>query len=116
MVTVGEFMKKVVLPIVIVGALLLLFKPMYMNDGKLNILNLWILVGIPFGMRRMCLWLIPRNYDIAGAIGIVAVNFIVGGLIGGVVVVVQLVQAVWYCLKCIAYGFRKNKYRSNVSN
>lgn len=116
MVTFGEFMKKVVLPVAVVGALLLLFRPIYMSDGKLNILYMWILVGIPFGVRRMFLWLIPRNYDIGGAIGIIALNFIVGGLIGGVMVVVQLAQAVWYCLKCVAYGLKKTSSRSYESS
>jgi len=108
MVTVGEFFKKVVLPVVLIGLLLLLFKPLYMSDGEMNYLYMWILVGIPFGMKRMCMWLIPWNYGIAGTVGIIALNFIIGGLIGGVVAVVYMVQAVWYCLKCIAAIFGRS--------
>jgi uncharacterized membrane protein YccC len=107
-----EFMKKVFLPVVLIGLLLLLFKPIYIVDGEVNILYLWLLVGIPFGMRRMCLWLVPKNYGISGTVGIIAVNFIIGGLIGGAVAVFQLIQAVWYCLKCILPLFRKKEHLS----
>ena len=99
MMTFGDFFKKVILPIALIEILLLFFNHLYMVDGEVNIFYLWILVGIPFGMRRMCLWLIPKNYDIGGAMGIIAVNFVVGGLIGGFVALIQIVQAIWYCLK-----------------
>jgi len=33
----------------------------------------------------MFVWLIPHGYDIAGTVGIVALNYIEGGLIGGVI-------------------------------
>lgn len=100
-----EFIKKVILPVGLVGLLLLLFYPIYMVDGKLEFLYLWLLVGIPFGMRRMCIWIVPINHDMTATAGIIALNFIVGGLIGGIVVIVQLLQAVWYCLNCISSIF-----------
>jgi len=34
-------------------------------------------------IHRMCLWLVPTKFDLAGTIGVVAVNIIVGGIIGG---------------------------------
>ena len=52
-----------------------------------------------FWYRKMFLWLVPRNYDIAGTVGIWAVNFIVGGLIGGVVLIWRLACAVFYLFK-----------------
>ena len=94
-----EFFRKVILPITLIGILLLLFKPIYMVGGKVDIFYLWLAVGIPFGMQKMFVWLIPRNHDIGTSIGIIAVNFIVGGLIGGVVAVIRVLQALWYCLK-----------------
>ena len=48
----------------------------------------WILVGCPYGIRKMCLFLVPKNFGIAGSMGILALNCIVGGLIGGIIVVV----------------------------
>ena len=40
----------------------------------------------------MCMILIPKNFGIAGSIGILALNCIVGGLIGGVVVILRMVM------------------------
>lgn len=106
MVTVGGFFKKVVLPIAAIGLLLLLFKPIYMVDGTVDFFYLWLLVGIPFGMRKMCMWFIPHNYDIGGTAAIFALNFIIGGLIGGGVAIVRIIQAIWYCMRCVGHGIK----------
>ena len=50
----------------------------------------WILVGFPFVIRRMCMILIPKNFDIAGSMGVLALNAVVGGLIGGVVLIIKV--------------------------
>lgn len=76
-----DFLKKVVLPVGLVGLLLLFFRPLYMAGGELNYFYLWLLVGIPFGMRRMCLWIVPLNHDMTATAGIVALNFILGVLL-----------------------------------
>lgn len=52
----------------------------------------WILAGCPFGIRKMCLWLVPSNFDIGGSMGILALNCIIGGLIGGVVLIVKIIS------------------------
>ena len=57
-------------------------------------------LGFP-SIRRMFFWLVPHGYDIGGTVGIIAVNFIVGGLIGGVNLTWRLVVAVWYILLTI---------------
>lgn len=107
MVTGMEFLKKVVLPVGLIGMLLMFFRPLYLVGGELNYFYLWLLVGIPFGIQRMCLWIVPLNHYLTAAAGIIALNFIVGGLIGGVVAVVQLLLAAWCCLKCIKYGIKR---------
>jgi hypothetical protein len=42
----------------------------------------------------MFLFLIPRNFGIAGGVGILALNVIVGGLIGGVVILFTVTKIV----------------------
>ena len=49
----------------------------------------WIMVGCPYGIRKMCMFLIPRNFGIAGSMGVLALNCIVGGLIGGIVLIIK---------------------------
>lgn len=77
------FLKEVLLPIALAFCLASFLKPIYMPDGVCDYFLMWICVGLPFGIRRMCLWLVPSGYGISGSVGIFALNLIIGGLIGG---------------------------------
>lgn len=63
-----------------------------MDDG-FNYYLYWILCGFPFGIRRMCMLLIPRNFGIAGSMGVLAVNAIVGGFIGGFILIATAIRS-----------------------
>ena len=88
---VKDFFKKAVLPVAIAGLLYCIFKSACMRDGELDLLRLWILCGLPFGIHRMCVWIVP-----GGGAALFALNFIIGGLIGGFVLVWRLLVAAWY--------------------
>ena len=75
------FLKEVLLPIALAFCLASFLKPIYMPDGVCDYFLMWICVGLPFGIRRMCLWLVPSGYGISGSVGIFAFNLIIGGLI-----------------------------------
>ena len=77
------FLKEVLLPTALAFCLASFLKPIYMPDGVCDYFLMWICVGLPFGIRRMCLWLGPSGYGISGSVGIFALNLIIGGLIGG---------------------------------
>jgi len=64
-----------------------------MDDG-FNLYLYWILCGFPFGIRKMCMVLIPKNFGIAGSIGVLAVNAIAGGIIGGFILIVTVIKSV----------------------
>ena len=53
----------------------------------------------------MCMILIPKNFDIAGSMGVLALNAVVGGLIGGVVLIVKIVGIAVELVKIIAGHF-----------
>ena len=82
----------VVLPVFIALLSALIFKAVYMRPEGINYLLMWICIGIPFGIHRMCLWLVPTKFDLAGTIGVLAVNIIVGGIIGGFAFVFQVLK------------------------
>ena len=86
---------KVVIPLVAIGFMVMLCYPVCNKPEGFDLFLFWILVGFPFGIRRMWMWLIPKNFDIAGSIGILALDCIVGGLIGGVFAVITLIKAVF---------------------
>ena len=87
-----RFLVSVLLPIVIAAAFALLFKTVYTSPEGINYLLMWICIGIPFGIHRMCIWLVPTKFDLAGTIGGRAVNIIVGGIIGGFAFVFQVLK------------------------
>ena len=91
---IGIFLRKVILPLGLAALLLLLFRPVYTENGTINYLLLWICVGIPFGIHRMFLWLVPHKFDLAGTVGVFALNVIVGGLIGGFALIWQVVSGI----------------------
>ena len=60
------FLKEVLLPFLIALCLAAFFKPVYMVDGVCDYFLMWLCIGFPFGIRRMCLWLVPFGYGISG--------------------------------------------------
>lgn len=91
-----QFFKKSVIPVVSVALLVCIFKSACMKDGIIDYLWLWILCGLPFGLHRMCLWFVPGSSSMGGGIALFALNFIIGGIIGGFVLTWRLIVAVWY--------------------
>ena len=70
-----------------------------------------LFMGVPYGIRRMFLWVIPVGYGLAGTIGILALNIIVGAVIGVVVLVYQLIKAVVYIVKTIIAAVKIAGYK-----
>lgn len=91
-----EFFKKSVVPVVLVILLVCIFESACTKDGVVDYVWLWILCGLPFGLHRMCLWIVPGSGSMGSSIALFALNFIIGGVIGGFVLAWRLVVAVWY--------------------
>ena len=93
---VKEFFKKAVLPVAIAGLLYCIFKSACIRNGELDLLWLWILCGLPFGIHRMCVWIVPGGDSLGGGAALFVLNFVIGGIIGGFVLVWRLLVAAWY--------------------
>lgn len=91
-----QFLMKSLLPATAVLLLVCIFKSACTQNGTLDYVRLWILCGLPFGLHRMCLWIIPGSRSFGGSIAIFVFNFIIGGIIGGFVLAWRLIVAVWY--------------------
>ena len=81
---------KIVIPAMLIALWMITCYPVCNKAEVFDFFLYWIMVGCPFGIHRMCLWLIPRNFGIAGSVGVFALNCIIGGLIGGVVVIIKI--------------------------
>ena len=87
------------LPVCVALLLAILFRPIYLSEGQLHYLLAWICIGFPFGIRRMFLWLVPHRFDLAGTVGVVVLNVIVGGIIGGFAFIGQLLTGIVKTIK-----------------
>ncbi len=96
----GEALKnfciKSILPAAVAMLLFCIFKSACTKDGITDYVRLWILCGLPFGIHRMCLWIIPGGRSFGGSIALFVINFIIGGMIGGFVLAWRLIVAVRY--------------------
>lgn len=93
---VKQFIFKSIIPVLTALLLYCIFKSACMKDGTLDYRWLWIFCGLPFGLHRMCLWIVPGSGSLGGGAALFALNFILGGVIGGFVLAWRLVVAVCY--------------------
>lgn len=90
-----DFFKKSVFPILAALFLYSTFSRIFVNDGVKDYFLIWLACGVPFGIGKM-FTLIPIGFGISGTVGVFALNVVLGGLIGGVILIYKLVVAVWY--------------------
>lgn len=90
-----DFFKKCVLPVAVAALLYLIFKSAVTKDGDTDYVWLFILCGLPFGIPRMFMWIVPVG-SVATALPLFLLNFVLGGIIGGFVLVWRLLVAAWY--------------------
>lgn len=91
-----QFLVKSILPMASTLLLVCIFKSACMKNGVPDYVWLWILCGLPFGIHRMCLWIIPGGRSFGCSVATFAFNFIIGGVIGGFVIIWVLVIAIWH--------------------
>ena len=96
---VKEIWKKVIWPVMTVLFLAVVFRPLCMEEDGIDYWKLLFLMGIPFGVQKMFVWLIPSGYGIGETVGIFALNLLVGGIIGGFILVWRLLEAVFTLVK-----------------
>lgn len=106
-----DFLKKVVFPLMAVALSVALFYPLCVENGACDYRKLWVLAGIPFGVHRMFVWVIPKGFDLGGTVGMLVFNLLVGGVIGGLALVWNVTRAGFYLLCSIVavarWGTRK---------
>lgn len=90
-----EFLKKTVIPVVVALFLFSMFSRIFIENGAPNYFLIWLACGVPFGIGKM-FTLIPIGFGISGTVGVVALNLVLGGLIGGVILIWKLAVALWY--------------------
>lgn len=92
---------KIILPSILLAFWIMICYSICDKPGGLDTFQLWIFIGFPYGIRKMSMFLLPRGYGISGSIGVIALNAIIGGLIGGIVVIFKMISIVLEIFKII---------------
>ena len=87
-----DFFRKTILPVASAALLYCIFRSACVKNGELDYLWLWILCGLPFGIWRLRLWIIPGGGSLGGGIALFALNFIIGGFV-----------LVWWLIVAVCY-------------
>lgn len=90
-----DFMKKTVVTVAVALLLFSIFSRIFVENGTPDYFLIWLACGVPFGIGKM-FTLIPIGFGISGTVGVVALNLVLGGLIGGVILIWKLAVAIWY--------------------
>lgn len=88
------FFKDIFIPLIAIAVMFCLAYPICNKPDGMDYFLFWIIVGFPFGIRRMMLWLIPHNYGISGTMGVIGIDCIIGGIIGGFVVAFMIGKSI----------------------
>ena len=92
---------KIVLPALVIAAwLCAVYWPCKKADG-LDIFLFWILGGLPFGIKKMGA-VLPIGGSLMYSLGILSIDLILGGLVGGIIVVIKAVMIVAETIRMIA--------------
>ena len=59
-----------------------------------KLVSILIMSGFPFGIQKMLVLLIPRNFGIAGSIGVLALDAVIGGMIGVIVLAIKIIAII----------------------
>ena len=96
--------QKLVIALAVAALIAFTTQPVYMADGSCDYFLLMLFIGIPFGIRQMFLWIVPIGHSLATTVGIVALNILVGGLIGIIVFAVTVITGMVSLILAVVSG------------
>ena len=98
-----KLITKILLPSIFIALWLAVCIPIATRPEGFNYIMFWIIAGIPFGLRFMFFKLMTKGYGISGTVGAFALNIIIGGLIGGVMLITRIVYVFADAFKIITH-------------
>lgn len=94
-----EIITKLIIPGAIAMIICLIVRPMCMDGEILDWRKLLLFAGIPFGIQKMFLLIVPRNMGTGEMLGMLVLNLMVGSVIGLGVLVWRLLAIAGIFLK-----------------
>ena len=100
-VTIEDVIKKSILPLAFMVFWFWMTKTIMKVSGQTDWFWWIFIAGLPFGIHKMRLILIPRGMDTTATLGMAALSVIIGALIGSIMIPVYVIRAVYVILRYI---------------
>ena len=99
--TIVDVIKKALLPLAAMAFWLWMVKTIMGVTGNTDLFMFLFLAGLPFGIHKMCIILIPKGYDVGGTVGVIALSVILGALFGCLLIPYYMVRAFYILIRYI---------------
>lgn len=100
--TFSDVIKKALLPLAFLVFWFWMVTVIMEVSGKTELFWRLFLMGLPFGIHKMRIILVPRGADLTATLGMIALSVIIGGLVGCIMIPVVVIQAVYVIVCYIA--------------
>ena len=99
--TIEDVIKKSILPLVFMVFWFWMTKTIMKVSGQTDWFWWIFIAGLPFGIHKMRLILIPRGMDTTATLGMAALSVIIGALIGSIMIPVYVIRAIYVFIRYI---------------
>ena len=99
--TIEDVIKKALIPMISMVFWLWMVKTIMGVAGNTDLFMFLFLAGLPFGIHKMRLILIPRGMDTTATLGMAALSVIIGALIGSIMIPVYVIRAIYVFIRYI---------------
>ena len=100
-VTIEDVIKKSILPLAFMVFWFWMTKTIMKVSGQTDWFWWIFIAGLPFGIHKMLLILIPRGMDTTATLGMAALSVIIGALIGSIMIPVYVIRAIYVFIRYI---------------
>ena len=99
--TIRDVIKKSILPLAFMVFWFWMTKTIMKVSGQTDWFWWIFIAGLPFGIHKMRLILIPRGMDTTATLGMAALSVIIGALIGCIMIPVYVIRAIYVFIRYI---------------
>lgn len=96
---IGDVIKKSILPLAFMVFWFWMTKTIMKVSGQTDWFWWVFIAGLPFGIHKMRLILIPRGMDTTATLGMAALSVIIGALIGSIMIPVYVIRAIYVFIR-----------------
>lgn len=85
---------KIIIPAVLIGLWMNMTYYPCVKDGQLDYVRFWLIAGCPFGIKALGGFFYPVGFSISEEVGILGLNIVIGGIVGGFVLIYKIIRIV----------------------